>query len=565
MVAVSLRPYQQDALDSVLNAFQTQKSVLLEAACGAGKTILFSAIIKHYMERYSQMRIAVLAHRETLVKQARDKLLKVWPEGAEKIGLACKSACSEVELEKPVIVASPQTLARRMGSMSPVQLVIVDEVHRLPPADRESQYGTLIGRMREYYPEMRLLGVTATPYRLNHGYIYGTECRHPEQNWFSGLCCRVGIYDLQAQGYLVPLKLYVADEPDLSDVGTSSTGDYNLDELANAMSKAVHVNSAVEAVRRYASDREHIVVFGVTIEHAEILRDVFREAGYSAVAVHSKMPKAERDAALDAFDRGDVQIVCNVGVLTEGWDCTSVDCMVMCRPTKSAALYCQMAGRGLRLHEGKTDCLMLDLSGNYAEHGRPEEPKVKKGRDVETGRKCPECGFVNKPGAMVCEACGYEWPEPEPQYQECPHCRFSFPATALLCPNCGKIRSQKASTELHEVGRNEDRLPRMVDIVSEPVVNPDFVSKKGNAMIEVSLLVSEGSSLPFQVRDFIDIEGFGGEWSRCNAQRKWMRLANTPPPRSLAEAKERIGELSFPPRVLVKKDKTGKYWNVAGW
>ena len=569
MVAgITLRPYQQDALNAVLDAFQRQRSVLLEAACGAGKTILFSSIIRHFAEKYPAMRSVILAHREQLVKQARDKLLKVWPEGEDKVGMACKSACSTVELEKPVVIASPQTLAARIGSMPPVQLAIVDEVHRLPPADRKSQYGGLMEALRGYYPEMRLLGVTATPYRLNHGYIYGDKCRHPEQNWFSDLSYKVGIYDLQAQGFLVPLKLYIADEPDLSDVGTSSTGDWNIDELAEAMSKSVHVNSAVEAVQRYASDRKHIVVFGVTIEHAEVLRDVFREAGYSTVAVHSKMPKAERDAALYAFDRGDVQVVCNVGVLTEGWDCTSVDCMVMCRPTKSAALYCQMAGRGLRLHEGKADCLMLDLSGNYAEHGRPEEPRVKMGRESgesDGSWECPECHFVNEPKDRVCASCGYERPEPEPEMRDCPHCRFPFPANKLVCPHCGQVRSQRKAVELHEVKRDIDLLPKLVEIAFEPVVNADFVSRKGNAMIEIRLLVSEGGGLPFQVNDYLDFDGTAGEWSRCRAHQKWMRLASTNPPRTLSEAKERISELNFPPRVLIKRDKTGKYWNVAGW
>ena len=568
MVAeITLRPYQQDALDAILNAFKTHRSVLLEAACGAGKTILFSSIIKHFAEKYPAMRSVILAHREQLVKQARDKLLKVWPEGADRIGMACKSACSTVELEKPVVIASPQTLAARIGSMPPVQLAIVDEVHRLPPADKKSQYGGLMDALRSYYPEMRLLGVTATPYRLNHGYIYGTNCRYPKQNWFSELAYRVGIYDLQRDGFLVPLDLWAIDEPDLSNIGVSSTGDYNIEELSELMSKSVHVNSAVDAVEEYASDRKHIVVFGVTIEHAEILRDVFEEAGYSAVAVHSKMPKMERDAALDAFDRGDVQVICNVGVLTEGWDCTSVDCMVMCRPTKSTALWVQMAGRGLRLHEGKSNCIMLDLSGNYHFHGEPEDPTVTWGKEQGQQAKsdgswvCGHCRHVNKRGDDVCSSCGESKYPSEP----CPYCRFLFPVNKLQCPHCGEVRRQKGSVELHEVRRNEDLLPKMVEITSEPVVNADFISKKGNAMIEVRLLVSEGEDLPFQVRDYLDIDGTAGEWSRCRAHQKWMRLASTNPPRTLAEAKERIDELHFPPRVLIKRDKTGKYWNVAGW
>lgn len=251
---VALRPYQQDALDSVLAAVKTERSVLLQAATGAGKTILFSALVKACMERY-QMRIGILAHREQLVRQARDKLLKVWPDGKDKIGIACKTASSSVELGRPVVIGSPQTLVRRIGETPAVHLLIVDECHRLPPADAKSQYRTLVEALRGYYPEMRLLGVTATPYRLGHGYIYGDRCRAPEQNWFQSLCYSIGTSDLQEQGYLVPLRIFAAAEPDLSGVSTSK-GEFNLAQLSDRMSEGVHVHGAVQALARHAPRQE---------------------------------------------------------------------------------------------------------------------------------------------------------------------------------------------------------------------------------------------------------------------------------------------------------------------
>ncbi len=354
---------------------RTQQDVLLQAATGAGKTIMFSALARLFVERW-HMHVTILAHREQLVRQAADKLTRVWPEGKEQVGIACSSVTSHVDLERHVVIGSPQTLARRVNELPEQQLLIVDECHRLPPRGKRSQYAAVIDRLREYYPDMRMLGVTATPYRLGHGYIYGEDCRSPKENWFQTLAFSIGIDDLQDEGYLAPIKGYGCAEPDLSGVKTSK-GEYDLAQLSEAMSQPLHIGSAVEAVKKYGQDRRHIVVFAVTIAHAEALRDAFRGAGFRAGVVHSLMPRDERQQVLSAFDEGGLDVICNVGVLTEGWDCTSVDCMVMCRPTKSTALYVQMVGRGLRTAPGKTDCLLLDLSGNWREHGNPAHPRVR--------------------------------------------------------------------------------------------------------------------------------------------------------------------------------------------
>lgn len=174
------------------------------------------------------------------------------------------------------------------------------------------------------------------------------------------------------------------------------------------MGSAIHIGSAVKDIQDYAAYRQHIVVFAITIEHAEALRDAFREAGYDAEAVHSKQPQEQRQYYLQRFDSGALRIVCNVGVLTEGWDCPNVDCMLMCRPTLSPALYVQMVCRGLRLSPGKEDCLLLDLSGNWKQHGDPNDPIVhwkngsgKKKEEAVSGPsagvECPKCKHLKLP------------------------------------------------------------------------------------------------------------------------------------------------------------------------
>lgn len=540
----TLRSYQQEALDAILTEIRTDQNVLLQAACGAGKTVIFSSLIKHCLERY-KMRIGVVAHREQLVRQARDKLVSVWPEGAGLIGTACTSVSSDIELERPVVIGSPQTLARRIGEMPPLQMLIVDECHRLPPANAESQYGTLINSLRSYYPQMRLLGVTATPFRLGHGYIYGTDCKSGEQNWWDRLTYSISIKDLQDDGFLVPYRGKATDEPDLSGV-KKSAGEYNLHDLGERCSQTVYVQSAVKAVQDYAQDRQHIVVFGVTIEHAEILCEAFKAVGYKSTVVHSKQPHDERMTNLDAFDRGETQVICNVGILTEGWDCTSVDCMVVCRPTMSPALWVQIVGRGLRLHEGKQDCLLLDLSGNWRRHGDPNEPRV----TWSDGRK----------KNLASE------PEETAEGNVCPKCQECVSASAIICPYCGAElkRVENKRLKLYDLQQEPQRKSREVRIISANF--EDFWSRAGNHMVKVSMTCSDGEgTLPLYVSHFMDIEGQGSEWGRAKAVKTWTGAfrGRIPVPKTVDEAMGRVGELTMPDTAYIIEK--GKYLNVKKW
>lgn len=527
---------------------RTYPSVLIQAATGAGKTIFFSALIRHCMEKYN-MRIGVVAHREQLVRQAADKLLKVWPEGVFHLGLACASVSKTIDLERPVVIGSPQTLANRLNDMPPLQMLIVDEVHRLPPANTKSQYGDLINRLRDYYPEMRLVGVTATPFRLQHGFIYGAQCRQGARNWFTHLTYNISISTLQEQGFLVPYRALQAHAPDLSGVKRTA-GEYSLSDLGNKMSDALHVGSAVKAVREYASDRRHIVVFAVTIEHARALRDAFKAAGYSAACVHSKQPQQKRLAILDDFDHGRLQVVCNVGVLTEGWDCTSVDCMVMCRPTLSPALYVQMVGRGLRLHEGKENCLLLDLSGNWVQHGDPNDPLVEWGNGKNGKRKArAEAG--------------------EPQGMECPKCHHLTEASRITCPWCG-----------YELKIVKNERVEMTEAVAPPKKGfwlneakvldwklVPFTSRAGNRMLKLAMSCEiSGKFFPVNVNHFMDIEGQGSVRGQARAMKDWERFSGMPShsaPLTVDSAAARSAELRIPDTVWLSR--SGKYYNVEKW
>jgi DNA repair protein RadD len=528
------------ALNVIIRAIPNKIAILIQAATGAGKTIIFCKLIEMLLTRWPQIRIGILAHRRELISQAYSKLINVWP--AAPIGIACASTGMRVDTDRPVVIGSVQTLARRVEETAAFDLIIVDEAHRIPPINKESLYQSWLSTMRNYNPKVRILGFTATPFRLGHGFIFGTACKSDHQNLFDSLDFRIGIRQLQKEGYLCDYRAKEAEniQSELKSVGVS--GDFNLGDLSDLMSKKVHVGSAVHAVIRYALDRRHIVVFCVTIDHARKVKRAFRNAGFTAAAVHSKMPLPQRDMILHEFDSGRLRVLCNVGVLTEGWDSPAVDCVLLCRPTRSAALYVQMIGRGLRPHPDKTDVLILDLSNNCSVHGDPDKPIVpipgRKGGSINPVVKvCPNCLELVMSGNRVCPSCGYEWPQ--------------------------EAKEQNGTVDMRNVSWSK---PEPFEVAIENVSIEDFTSKKGNRMIKMPMVCRVGKSLTtVKVHEFFDFEGNASDWSRGKARRLWSTLVGTAPPESVEEAMARQGELlmSLPDHIEVIEK--GKLLNVRRW
>jgi DNA repair protein RadD len=533
------RPYQSECLEAILQAIPEQREILIAAATGAGKTIVFCLLIKTLLTNWPQIKIGILAHRRELIMQAQDKLLKTWPDAP--IGIACGSTGEVIDIDKPVVIGSIQTLARRVEETSPFDLIIVDEAHRIPPINKKSQYQGWLAAMRRFNPEVRIVGVTATPFRLGHGYIYGAVKRPDNDNLFPSLNYRIGISDLQRQGYLCEYRAKEAKNisSDLSKVKVS--GDFAIGELGEVMSRKEHVGSAVSAVEKYAVGRRRIVVFCVTIDHAQRVVDAFREAGHIAAAVHSDMPMKQRDMTLAEFEAGRIRILANVGVLTEGWDSPAVDCIVMCRPTKSAALYVQMVGRGLRPHPDKDDVLILDLANNCREHGDPDKPRIpipgRAGKADAILKVCPKCFELIPVGAKECRECGYAYPV--------------------------EVVQQNGSVEMANVAWCKTPAPTVVSVV-EAAFN-EYVSKAGNRMMRLGLTCQASHSInPIWCNEFLDFDG-NNEWAMGKARRLWASLVGTDPPASVDEAVERHGEMlmSVPGKIEVALK--NKWWSVARW
>lgn len=345
-MGITLRPYQEEAVEAVLaGAVRRVRRQLVVLPTGAGKTLVAAEVARRLGGR-----ILFLVHRDELAQQAMEKFSLVWPEA--RAGLV-KASSNDVDAD--VVVGSIQTLKNpnrleAVKAAGEFSLVIADEAHH---AVSESWQGVLtgVGVLPEPEEGVVLLGITATPFRADKIGLGQT---------FEKITYRRSILDMVRQGYLSDVRAFKLETKlDLSKVRTLG-GDFNERDLALAVNTPRRNRVVVAGYKKHADGRK-AVVFGVDVEHAHALAQAFMVHGVSALAVWGSMPESERREALRKFRDGEVQVLCNCSLLSEGWDEPSIGAVVMARPTRSPGLYIQAAGRGLRTHPGKTDCVVIDL------------------------------------------------------------------------------------------------------------------------------------------------------------------------------------------------------------
>ena len=342
---LTLRPYQDAAVQAVL-AGKTPRPLLV-LPTGSGKTIIAAALSQRVPAR-----TLFVVHREELVHQAVAKFHLVWPEG--DVGIV---RGSQDEHDRHVVVASIQTLQqpRRWQRLDPAtfSLVILDECHHAL-AESYQAVLTALGFLPTPRPGQILLGITATPERGDKASL---------AHVFERIVYRQSIGDLIRQGYLTPVRgLQVRSRVDLSQVRTRA-GDFDLKALSLAVDTPTRNRLIVRAWQRYAAGRS-TVAFTVDVAHAQHVAAAFQDAGIPADWVAGILRPDERAGRLQALRRGQVQVLANAMLLTEGWDEPTVSAVLLARPTKSRPLWIQMVGRGLRIAPDKTDCLVLDVADN---------------------------------------------------------------------------------------------------------------------------------------------------------------------------------------------------------
>ena len=337
-----IRPYQKAGIQQIFQHWKEGlRSVLFQMPTGTGKTILFNEITRR---GYAQDRkILIVAHRQELVRQTVDKLeARGVPAGIIMAG----------EVGRPdlaVQVASIQTLGRR-GIVPPAHLIIIDECHH---AKAETYR-----KLWDMYPDAKFLGVTATPVRLNgEGF----------QDLFDVLVPSMPVKAFIEAGYLAPVRHFVCKNPDLRGVKVKR-GDYETDRLAEVMREADNLASLILAWQQHAEGKATIV-FAVNVAHSLEIAHLYNSFGIPTAHLDAKTPSAERVEILRKFKAGELKVVSNVEIITEGFDFPECEVVQLARPTQSLALYLQMVGRAMRPAPGKAAALVLDNAGLWKTHG----------------------------------------------------------------------------------------------------------------------------------------------------------------------------------------------------
>lgn len=400
---ISLRPYQVTALNNIDQALRENDNVLLSAIMGAGKTVMVCRLINKYKDK----RFLILAHKQELVSQFHKSFLKFTDINPSEIGIIC-AALNQYDISKRITIGTIQTYVNHVDNYSGCDLMVIDECHKID-INYDSQYSCIIDAKKH----KKLLGVTATPYRLGAGYIYGDA--NVGDVLFDRVHHKITYNELMEQGYLSKLKGRVAYHPSLSaDLGmVNVSGDYILDQLGDVMTREIHLFTGVAAIQANCEPYKHICVFCTTIEHAEKLRSIL---GDEATTTHSQLTAIERHTNLKRWMSGEKRIITSVNILTEGFDFPELDCLVFARPTLSPGLFLQAVGRVVRIHPGKDHGFLLDLTDNTSRFGTDLDNvkvaiprRVEKQMEGENQKLCPGCEKVIARVLRVCPHCGFEW------------------------------------------------------------------------------------------------------------------------------------------------------------
>lgn len=342
---MDLRPYQQEARESIFEQWDSGvKKTLLVLPTGCGKTIVFAKVTEDCVRHGD--RVLILAHRGELLEQAADKIHK-------STGLGCAVEKAEESCQGSwfrIVVGSVQTLMRekRLGQFPAdyFNTIIIDEAHHCISDSYQ--------RVLQHFPDARVLGVTATPDR--------GDMRDLGQV-FESLAYEYTLPKAIKEGFLSPIKaLTLPLKIDMSGVGVQA-GDFKASDVGTALDPYLY--GIAEEMKKYCMDKK-TVVFLPLVKTSQKFRDILNENGFQAAEVNGE--SQDRAQVLSDFEAGHYNVLCNSMLLTEGWDCPSVGCIVVLRPTKVRSLYCQMVGRGTRLHPGKDHLLLLDFLWHTERH-----------------------------------------------------------------------------------------------------------------------------------------------------------------------------------------------------
>ena len=448
-------------------------------------------------------RVLILAHVKELLEQTKDKIYEVAPEMGMKTGVYSAGLKSR-DTGYPITIAGIQSIFRRACEFDPFDLIIIDEAHCIPP-DGDGMYRSFLEDARKVNPNVRLIGLTATPFRMKSGMICAPG------NILNHISYEVGVKELIVQGFLCPLITKASREKvDTSGLHVRA-GEFVAEEVEDLMNTETRVASACGEIVEQTSSRRSVLIFAAGVAHGRHIAEVLRgKFGATVATVFGETPPGERDEVLSDFKAGKIRYLVNVNVLTTGFDAPNIDCVAMLRPTMSPGLYFQMVGRGFRLNTGKENCIVLDFGGNVLRHGPVDDLRIHerdgRGSGEAPAKECPGCRSLIAAGFSICPDCGHEFPEPNRRKHD------------VTASTDGILSGQVMTKEYPVLGVRY------------------FVYKKRNAPDDAPRTLRVEYRLGFNQykSEWICFEHTG--WARKKAESWWRRRSNALVPESIEEA-----------------------------
>ena len=531
-MALVLRHYQRDAIDSLYSYWGDNPSgnPLLVIPTGGGKSLIIAETMREFVTVEPSTRIVQITHVKELIEQNYKELIGLWPwapAGIYSASLGRRESASQI------LFAGIQSVHNKAAKIGHVDVLMVDEAHLIPP-DTKTMYGKFIAELKAINPKMLILGLTATPYRLDSGRLDEGDDR-----LFDAVTYELSIRDLIDWGYLVPLiSKATATTIDTGGIARRG-GDYVASALEAAVDNLATTRAAVDELISYGRDRKAWLLFCSGVKHAHHVAEEIERRGFRAATVHGELSSGERDRIIRDFKAGKYQALTNANVLTTGFNDPRIDLLAMLRPTLSTSLYVQMVGRGTRCigkdiaaseRNGKADCLVLDFAGNVRKHGPVDCVEVKrpgKGDGEAPVKECPKCHSLILAGLMQCPDCGHEF---ERKVDD------KLTATAAAVPILSKSTAQ------------------FIAVTGRTFFRHDKPGGKPSIRVEYmcGLVAHKEWICP-------EHEGF--------AQQRFAKFwrehgGNDPTPKTIDEALSRVPELRETAEIRIRA--SGRYWEICG-
>jgi DNA repair protein RadD len=540
---LELREYQKQAIASIYNYYSTGNdgNIVIVIPTAGGKSLVIAKFIEEVLTQWPNQRFLILSHVKELLMQNYQELIGLYPSapvGMYSAGLKIR------QVGKPITIAGVQSVYKKAAQLGWQDIIIIDECHLCGNND-ESMYRSLIADLQKINKHVKIIGFSATPYRLKTGLLTSPG------GLFDEFAYEVSVADLVSQGFLSPvISKAPKTQADLSSVAIRG-GEYVAAEMEKVLDNDDLTLAAIREIETYMSDRRSIMVFCSGVVHAEHVKDKLIERGFTAEVVTGETEDMFRAQTVSRFKSGEVRFLVNVNVFTTGFNARNVDGIVLLRGTKSHSLYVQAVGRGMRLspETGKTNCMVLDFCGNIERLGPIDKITIK-----QKGGKEKKVGEVTSAPVKICEKCQSVCLI---SFKECPDCGNPFPIEA-------PVHDIKASTKPIMQGYE----PPERHMVTK--VHYAKHHKKGDAVAPPTLKVSYeiglgGNLMTKLIHEWVCFEHVG--YARGQAIKWWVTAHKdykTPSsivvPSSVDEAIERANELRPTTEVSIQKD--GKFDRV---